>query len=467
MVFDKVFQQFVEKSPVSVMFRGTLENVFSARRLDAIFASTAVRQHVGPLLFSTCAELLSQVVLSSRKSVNAAYQARQDEMKTSKKAVYAKLAGIEPFVSERLVRDTARSLATVVDELDAAVEGPLPGFDVRIVDGNHLSGTDHRLAELRRLGAAALPGQTLAILDPQRRLIEDVVTCEDGHANERTMIPYLLELVRSGQCWLADSLFCTCAFIFGVAARKAFFVIRQHGGTKGRLIGKRKKIGRCSTGVVYEQDMVLQDRDGSELTLRRITIMRDKPTANGEMEVHLLTNLPAKVTAVKAAEAYLDRWQIENAFQDVTTTLRCEINTLGYPKAALFGFCLALTLFNAMSVVKAAMRAGAKNNPDPKRKLSSYYIADEVAGTWRGMEIAIAKPHWEEAFAKLTPKQLAAKLQWLARNVDLKRFYTNSWTPKRPQPKRISGQRGNHVSTHNILLKRAEQAASKRTKTTK
>jgi hypothetical protein len=44
-------------------------------------------------------------------------------------------------------------------------------------------------------------------------------------------------------------------------------------------------------------------------------------------------------------------------FQALTETLTCEVNTLGYPKAALFGFCLALLAYNAVAVLKAAVRA--------------------------------------------------------------------------------------------------------------
>ena len=44
MVFNQVFQKFIEQSPVSVMFRGTLENVFAAERLDRIFHDAARRQ---------------------------------------------------------------------------------------------------------------------------------------------------------------------------------------------------------------------------------------------------------------------------------------------------------------------------------------------------------------------------------------------------------------------------------------
>jgi hypothetical protein len=46
----------------------------------------------------------------------------------------------------------------------------------------------------------------------------------------------------------------------------------------------------------------------------------------------------------------------KTAFFEITTTLACEINTLAYPKAALFAFCLALLAYNAVSLIKAALR---------------------------------------------------------------------------------------------------------------
>ena len=185
-------------------------------------------------------------------------------------------------------------MAAVIDELDAPVEGPLPGWDVRILDGNHLAGTDHRIAELRRLGAAALPGQTIPILDPQRKLIEDVIACEDGHANERALIPQVLKRVQPGQCWIGDRAYSTMDMFFTTAERRAKFIIRQHSGLKGELRGRRKKVGRTETGVVYEQALRITHGDGRTMDVRRITVKLDRKTKKGEEEIHLLTNLPAR-----------------------------------------------------------------------------------------------------------------------------------------------------------------------------
>ena len=142
MVFDEVFSRFIEDSPVSVMYRGILENVFSKKRLDRMFEETAVKQVSGELLFSTCADLLGLVVTSTHKSVNSAYRRRKEEVGVSVNAVYDKLAGIETIVSERMVRDTASDLTAIVGEMEACRPSPLPGYEVRIIDGNYLAATD-------------------------------------------------------------------------------------------------------------------------------------------------------------------------------------------------------------------------------------------------------------------------------------------------------------------------------------
>ena len=71
----------------------------------------------------------------------------------------------------------------------------------------------------------------MALLDAQRGLIVDLVPCEDGHAQERSLLPELLERIRAGIVVVADRNFCTSKFFFGLAARQAFFAIRQHAST--------------------------------------------------------------------------------------------------------------------------------------------------------------------------------------------------------------------------------------------
>ena len=64
---------------------------------------------------------------------------------------------------------------------------------------------------------------------------------------------------------------------------------------------------------------------------------------DGDGEIHILTNLPKKAARSKTvAHLYRKRWTIQTAFQDLEATPDVEINTLGYPKAALFAFCVVM-----------------------------------------------------------------------------------------------------------------------------
>ena len=129
MFFADIFKSFIEDSPVSVMYRGTLEKIFESDRLDQLFEDTATKQRVGDLAFSTYAELLSLVVTHVQPSVNAAYRAKANDIGVAVNSVYNKLAGIELCVSESLVRETALDLNEVIEEMGAMLPGPLPGYD--------------------------------------------------------------------------------------------------------------------------------------------------------------------------------------------------------------------------------------------------------------------------------------------------------------------------------------------------
>src|SRR5512143_2065720 len=182
----------------------------------------------------------------------------------------------------------------------------------------------------RRVGA--LPGHALVVLDPQAMLVADVFPCEDGHAQERSLLDQVLETIRSGEVWIADRNFCTTGFLFGIARRGGHFVIRQHQATLHiELIGERRSCGRAETGTVYEQEARLSDEDGGSMRVRRITVVLDKPTRDGETEIHILTDLPAEAAdALTIAELYRRRWTVEAAFGELATCLNGEVNTLGY-----------------------------------------------------------------------------------------------------------------------------------------
>ncbi len=88
---------------------------------------------------------------------------------------------------------------------------------------------------------------------------------------------------------------------------------------------------------------------------------------------------------------------------------------------------------------------------------SGYSLADEIAGTHRGMMIAIPEDEWV-VFAGLTASAMGQILRELAAKVRLSTLRKHRRGPKRPQPKRASGAKVSHVSTAKLLAERKKRS---------
>jgi hypothetical protein len=454
MLLGKIFERFANASPVTVMLRGTLEYALQPELLDQLFTDTARHQYTHKLLFSTLVDLTSLVVCRIHPSHHAAYQADPAQVGVSLKALYDKLDHTEPAVAAALVQHIGERLLPVVQQVHGGLPPRLPGYRVRILDGNHLAASQHRLQELRPLRAGPLPGLALVVYDPQWGLVTDVFPCEDGHAQERALLGEVLPRVQPRDVWVADRNFCTTDFLFGIAVRHGFFVIRQHAQTlHWQLRGRRRYRGRSETGEVYEQAIELRDDQGNVLKARRITVVLDEPTRDGDTELHILTNLPPEdADALVIAAVYRGRWTIETAFGELAETLTAEINTLAYPKAALFCFCVGLVAYDVLGVLKGALRA-AHGEATVTKNVSAYYVANEIARTYAGMMIAIPEASWS-IFAEMTAGELGRVLKDLAGRVRLERLQKHRRGPKKPVVKKPRNKKQPHVATARLLEKR-------------
>lgn len=452
-MLGKVFQRFVENSPLSVMVRGTLERVLGTEQLDAWYARTAQKQYTRTLLFSTVYDLLSQVVFRIKPSVHAAYRAHEDTVGTSIISVYNKLNGVETHTSAALVRWSATVLMPLITQVGGTCAPWVAGCRVKIIDGNCIEASEHRLKELRAVQAGALPGKALVVFEPAYGLVTEVFPCEDGHAQERSLFGTVLETVHADDLWMADRNFCTCGFLCGMDTRGALFIVRQHEGLPYESCGPWRSAGRIETGQVAEQQIRVWDAQGTAHVFRRLRVKLDQPTRDGDHLLYIVTNVPRLLASTKrVARLYRKRWTLETAFQHLEAYFHSEINTLGYPKAAVFGFCLALVAYNMLAVVLAALRSvhGAET---VTQEVSSYYIAHEIAETYRGMMIAIPEDEWR-VFRTMSPAAMGATLLELARKVRLRTLRKTPRGPKKPRPKPEANTKRAHVSTARLLMER-------------
>jgi hypothetical protein len=186
------------------------------------------------------------------------------------------------------------------------------------------------------------------------------------------------------------------------------------------------------------------------LAARHVVVRLKKPTEDGDDEVEILTNLPAGAAgAAKVSELYLSRWTIEVAFNELTTSLKCEPNTLGYPRAALLGFCVAVAAYDVLSVLQASLRA-AHGRAKVEADVSGYYMAREWSAVYAGMMVALPAERWSR-FGGMAPGELAACLREWSGEVDLRKFQKSA--PRKPtkrKPPKIK-DRCTHLSTAQLL----------------
>lgn len=449
MLLDAVLDRFIAHSPMAVAVRGAFEYALAPAPLDALYEDAVGRRDDRRLLFSTCVDLMATVVCRVKPSVHAACQA-DDHLPVNVTALYARLARVPAAAGRDLVRHTADRLGPVIRAMGGAEADPLPGYRVKVLDGNHLGKTQRRLKPLRDVVAGPLPGQTLVVLDPALGLAIDVVCCEDAHAQERSLLAPILETVADRDVWVADRNFCTTGFLFGIVGRGGSFVIRRHAAT---LSWDRESewtpAGRTDSGTLAEQTIWLTGPGGAELAVRRVRLTLDRPTRDGDGVIEILTDLPAEVAAAAVvAELYRGRWSVEGLFWRLTTVLKCEVNTLGYPPAALFGFCVALAAGNVYAGVKGALRAA--HGAAAADGVSDYHLALEVSGACPGLWIAVPVETWA-GIGAWSVEQMAAWLKGLARGANLGRYRKATRGPKKPRPPRTRFAEARHISTSRLL----------------
>lgn len=449
--FKTILDRFAKKRPVPVCVRAIFARLMPDAELDRIFHETAEVQYERTLLFSTVMRLMFLVTTKTVPSLRQAYQAMADEIPVSLAAVYQKVNHLEPGISEALVRHSASAACAVTDQADAAQVPLVKGLRTLIVDGDHFAATEHRLMGTRDLWAGPLPGFALAIYDPQYAMVVDMLPCEDAHAQERLLLGRLARRVSPNDLWLADRNFCTRDFLSDIIAREAFFVIRHHGKLeKWTPEGESRHVASIDTGEVYEQPISIVNNAGEVISLRRISVRLFEKTRDGDDEIHLLTNVPSRrLSAKRACEIYRKRWKIETLFLELTTSLAGEIDTLGYPKAAIFAFALAVIAGHAVALLKSLLSM-IHGRETIDANLSWYSIYVELSSAWDGMEAILPPEFWSTHVGRQTIPEFTEFLLSLCRQIPLSRHQKTHRGPKKPVKKKFD-RRVNHTSTARTL----------------
>ena len=448
-VWPVVLARFEQSASASVMARTALEHAFPPGWVDAVFEAHRQRQYARELLFSTVVELMTLVVLGLRPSLHAA--ARQmDGLPVSLASLYDKVNHTEPDVLRGLVQGCAERLAPVMARVGTRTG--LPGFALRVIDGNHLAASEKRLGVLRGHRGAALPGQSVVVYDPDSGLVTDMVAGEDAHQSERALAVALLDRAGPGQLWIADRHYCTRTLLQGWDEAGASFVVREHTNHPRLLArGEWRACGRTETGTARQQDITVE---GWAQRWRCVELALDTPTEGGETTIRLWTNLPAHLGAALVAELYRGRWRIEGLFQRVESVLHSEIGSLGHPRAALLGFAVALLAHNVLALLCRCVEQAHCADGGPAPDVSPFHLALQARSSYEGLLIAMPPERWAP-WSVADPCAVAERLLALARRIDPKRVATSKRTRKIKTAKGyVEGKVARaHVATARVMAK--------------
>jgi IS4 transposase len=452
MILDAVLERFVAHSPITVMAQLGLDRALDPSWVEELFEEHRGRQYQRELLFSTVVDIVALVALGLRPSVHAAARTRQD-LGVSLTALYDKLNRTEPALGRALVQQSAERLTPAVEQFRSGQPSICPGYRVRIVDGNCLAPSEKRLKPLRKVRSAALPGRSLVVYDPDLMLVTDVLPSEDGHAGERALMAELIPTARPGDLWIGDRAFCTSGFLAAWTQQGCAFMVREHSANARFTFSEPPhKQGETESGAVMEHWVHCTGPDGSSIRLRRIELHLRKPTEDGDRIISILTNLPEEVSAMAVTDLYRRRWTIESMFQKLESVLASEISTLGYPRAALFSFCVATLAYNVLSMLQAAVEAKHDIEPRSPAELSLYFVASEVRAIHAGMMIAVPAEQWTP-WRELPIRDFCRLLLRLASYVDPGTLRKTVRGPKQRVKKKSvpPSIAGAHVSTARLL----------------
>ncbi len=451
-----ILKDCIERHPIAVMTRIALDWIIQGTPFDQLFERSAQGQYTREFTLEHLVHVMLDVVCGLHPSTRSAFHDRQLQRIASLSAFYGKLNRLGPAVTREVLRHTAARSRELIAAAGGLRPEPIAGYTARILDGNVLAGTEHRLVPARATRSACLPGKSLAIYEPASGLILDLIPEEDAHTQERDLLQEVP--VGPGQLWILDRNLCVRTFLFRILRAGGYFLARRHKTTLPYTpAGPRESRGRCPSGQVFEQPITVEDPEqpGVSHHLRLIVLELDEPTRSGETEIVLVTNLPEEVTAIDCCAAYRDRWSVEHHFQVLTELLHCEIPALGDPRAALFAFGMSAVAGNALAVLKGSLRA--EHGPEMVEEVSDYALVQEIARIYPGMMATVPPRSWPE-MSRRPAAEVAALLNALAARVELAWKLRDRRGPKKPPRRRKSGDRYHHLATKKLL----DEAAGER-----
>jgi Transposase DDE domain len=440
--------------------------------LAGVFERHRGRSFEGVLTFPVFVELIADALLQHRGSGRQAFErAKQnDVLETSVEAMYGKLRRVPLSLSEGFLEEGTARLRELRSGSPVVVwPASLSELTPVIVDGKKLKQVAKRLLVARGQPGKLYGGKLLVAYVPTEALVRAFHADPDGEANDCKLMPGLIPRARQAiaglRLWILDRQFCDLTQPRLLAHDGDHYIIRYH---------PKNQFERDTTReIVTSQDAegrTLIDEWGwlgSAKSKHRLYVRRARLVRPGEEEIIVITDLldETKYPAVDLLEAYLQRWGIEQVFQQITEVFHLQ-NLIGStPEATLFQGAFCLMLYNLLQITRQQI-AAAQPIPCAAESLSTEEIFRDVTRQLTAITELIS------------PTELAHLIPLSRSAVDLQQCLTkllshpipklwhktkNKAHRKKTAPKKQSGA---HTSIAKLQSAAAQANASTATKTT-
>ena len=359
--------------------------VMDPQFLDGVFERHRGRSYEDVLKFPVFVELMADALVQHRGSGRQAFERAkaEDTLPTSVEAMYGKLRRVPISLSEGFLEEGAARLCELRADSTAGVAWPasLREFTPVIVDGKKLKEAAKRLLVARGQPGKLYGGKLLVAYVPTEGLVRAFHADPDGEANDCKLMPGLIPRARQAiagvRLWILDRQFCDLTQPRLLAQEGDHYVIRYHSkcqferDTSREIVTSHDAQGRT---LIDEWGWL-----GSAKSKRRLSVRRARLQRPGEEEIIVITDLldETKYPAVDLLEAYLQRWGIEQVFQQITEVFHLQ-NLIGStPEATIFQGAFCLMLYNLLQITRQQI-AAAQPTPCATQSLSTEEIFRDV-----------------------------------------------------------------------------------------
>lgn len=415
--FDR---QVLRRLPLAEAVLSLWAFVMDPEFLAGVFERHRGRSYEGVLTFPMLVELIADALLQHQGSGRQAFERakRDDILPTSIEAMYGKLRRVPVSLSEGFLEEgTARLRELASSAPVVAWPSSLQEFTPVIVDGKKLKQVAKRLLVARGQPGKLYGGKLLVAYVPTEGLVRAFHADPDGEANDCKLMPGLIPQARHAiagvRLWILDRQFCDLTQPRLLAQEGDHYLIRYHSkcqferDTSREIVTSHDADGRT---LIDEWGWL-----GSPQSKHRLSVRRTRLERPGEDEIIAITNLldETKYPAIDLLQAYLQRWGIEQVFQQITEVFHLQ-NLIGStPEATIFQGAFCLMLYNLLQITRQQI-AAAQASPCTAASLSTEEIFRDVTRQLTAITALIRPPE----LAHLIPlARSAADLQPLLKKL--------------------------------------------------